>query len=217
MSDLKDLIIIGAGGLGREVLALALKIQNSNKDVPWQIKGFIDDNPGDFYEKNTHGYDVIGTIKDHVVSENNVYVFAIADVQIKKKITTEFLEKGAEFINLFSPYASISDTLNIGVGNIIQYGVTVSTDVTIGNFNFINTYTTIGHDAKIGNYTTISPGCAISGYCNVGDGVFLGSHIVLCPYAKIGEYAKVGTQSVVIKRVKENTFVMGNPAKRVNF
>lgn len=216
MSDLKDLIIVGAGGLGREALALALKIQNSDENITWRIKGFIDDNPGDFYEKNTHGYDVIGTIKDHVVSENNVYVFAIADIGVKKRITTEFLEKGAEFINLISPFASVSDTADIGLGNIIQYGVTISTDVTIGNFNLINSYTTIGHDAKIRDYATISPGCAISGYCEVGDGVFLGSHVVLCPHSKVGEYARVGAQSVVIKRVKEGTFVMGNPAKRVN-
>ncbi len=214
---MKDLVIIGAGGLGREALRLALDIIRRKPETPWRVKGFITDIPGDFYEKNTHGYDIIGTIKDHEISDNNVYVFAIADIPFKKRITSEFLDKGAEFINLVSPNAGIADSAELGVGNIIQNGTRISTDVKIGSFNLFNAYTTIGHDAVIGSYTTVCPACAISGYVTVGDGVFLGSHVVLCPHVKVGAYSRVGAGSVVIKKVKENTLVMGNPAKRVDF
>lgn len=214
---MKDLIIIGAGGLGREVLEMALDIKRDKKDTPWNIKGFITDIVGDFYEKNLNNYEIIGTIKDHQVSSNNVYVFAIADIEFKKKITKEFLEKGAEFINLIHPKAGISRFADVGIGNIFQGYCGISANTKIGNFNMINTYTIIGHDAVIGDYCTISPHCDITGYARLGDGVFIGSHAVICPHARVGNYARVGAGSVVLKHVKENTLVMGNPAKKIDF
>ena len=212
---MKDLIIIGAGGLGREALTIAKDILSVKPDTGWRVKGFLTDIVGDFYEKDTGGYEILGPITGHSVSENNVYVFAIADIAFKKKATEELIKKGAQFINLINPYVSVPPSCNLGVGNIIQGGVGVSVDVNIGNFNMINAYTTIGHDAIIGNCCTIGPACAISGYCHLEDGVFLGAHSVLYPHAKVGAYARVGAASVVIKKVKPGTFVIGNPAVQV--
>ena len=62
---MKDLIIVCAGGFGREVYYMAKQIGK------WNIKGFIDD--------NIHALDgvnialpIIGTIKNWVPSENEV-------------------------------------------------------------------------------------------------------------------------------------------------
>lgn len=214
---MKDLIIIGAGGLGREVLGIATHVQEEIPQTEWRIKGFITDIPGDFYEKDTGGYDIIGTIKDHEISENNVYVFAIADIDFKKKTTQDFLRRGANFINLIHPQAMVSRFAHYGVGNIIQTHCGISSNVEIGNFNMFNSFTTVGHDAKIGDYCTISSHCDITGYTELGDGVFLGSHSVICPHAKVGEHARIGAGSVVLKRVKANTLVVGNPAKKISF
>lgn len=214
---MKDLIIIGAGGLGREVLDIALYIQKCKPETPWRVKGFITDIPGDFYEKDTGQYDIIGTIKDHEISENNVYVFAIADIEFKRKTTKDFLERGAEFVNLIHPKAMVSGFAQYGVGNIIQTHCGISSNVEIGNFNMINAFSTVGHDAKIGDYCTISSHCDITGYAQIGDGVFMGSHTVICPHAKVGENARIGAGSVVLKRVKANTLVVGNPAQKISF
>ncbi len=212
---MKDLIIVGAGGLGREVLELALTIKKTYPDTPWDIKGFITDIPGDFNEKDTGKYDIIGNIKDHVVEENNVYVFAIGDIPFKKKATSELIDKGAEFINLIHPKAGISRFADLGTGNIFQCYSTASANVKIGNFNMINAFSTIGHDAVIGDYCTISSHCDITGYTSLGDGVFMGSHAVICPHAKVGDNARIGAGSIVLEKVKDNTTVFGNPAKRI--
>lgn len=214
---MKNLIIIGAGGLGREALDIALRVQEEIPSTEWRIKGFITDISGDFYEKDTGEYDIIGTIKDHKVSSDNVYVFAIADVDFKKRITKEFLEQGAEFINLIHPQAMVSRFAKYGVGNIIQTHCGISSNVEIGDFNMFNSFTTVGHDAKIGDYCTISSHCDITGYTIIGNDVFMGSHTIICPHAKVGDHARIGAGSVVLKRVKANTLVVGNPAKKITF
>ena len=38
---MKNLVIVGAGGFGREVLAWARQAVE-----PWTVRGFLDDNPG---------------------------------------------------------------------------------------------------------------------------------------------------------------------------
>lgn len=214
---MKDLIIIGAGGFGREVLEIALDIQEQKSENQWRVKGFITDIPGDFYEKDTLGYEIIDNISDHKISKNAVYAFAIADIPFKIKTTEQFIRNGAEFINLIHPSAVIGRTVKMGVGNIISPRVTMTANINLGNFIRVGGGTSIGHDVKIGDYSSISGTCGINGYVELGQGVFLGSHATICPHAKIGAYASVGAGTIVLRRVKAETKVFGNPAKKMDF
>lgn len=214
---MKELIIIGAGGFGREVLEIALDIQEQGVQNQWKVKGFITDIPGDFSEKDTLGYEIIDDISNHKISKNAVYAFAIADIPFKIKTTERFIRDGAEFINLIHPSAVIGRTVKMGNGNIISPRVTITANVDLGNFIRIGGGTSIGHDVKIGDYSTISGTCGINGYAELGQGVFLGSHAVICPHAKIGAYASVGAGTVVLRRVKPDTSVFGNPARKIDF
>ena len=211
------LIIIGAGGFGREVLEIALDIQEQRSDTPWRVQGFITDRIGDFDEKDTLGYEVLGDISNHVVSSDNVYAFAIADVPFKIKTTEKFVERGAEFVTLIHPSAVIGRTVKIGIGTIISPRVTVTSNVEIGKFVRLGGGTSVGHDVKIGDYAVLSGTCGVNGYATIGNGVFMGSHVAVCPHATVGEFAKVGAGSVVLRRVKKNTSVFGVPAKEMNF
>ena len=213
---MKDLIIIGAGGLGREALEIALDIQEQNK-TDWRVKGFITDIEGDFALKDTLGYKIIDTISGHKICNDAVYVFAIADVSFKVKITNLFVSQGAKFINLIHPTAILGRTVILGKGNIISSRVTITSNVKIGNFVKIGGGTSIGHDVDIGDYSTISGICGINGYVHVGQGVFIGSNAAICPHARIGDFSYVGAGAVVLRRVEANTKVFGNPAKKIDF
>ena len=213
---MKNLIIIGAGGFGREVLAIALDIQEQKKDTPWRVKGFITDIPGDFHEKDTLGYTILGDIKNHIVSSDNVYAFAIANISFKMKTTRDFLSQGAEFVTLIHPTAVIGRTVEIGIGSIISPRVTVTANVSVGSFVRIGGGTSVGHDVNIGDYSTISGTCGINGYAKIGKGAFLASHVVICPHAEVGNFASVGAGSVVLRKVKDDTHVFGVPAKKIN-
>ena len=57
---MKDLLIVGAGGLGRELLQWVKDVNSA--EATWHIKGFLDDNPNrlDGIECD---YEVVGSIK----------------------------------------------------------------------------------------------------------------------------------------------------------
>ena len=74
---MKDIVIIGAGGFGREVAWL---IEDINKvKSEWNLIGFVDDNP-EIYGKKINGYDVVGNV-DWLLDKNLNVVSAIGDPQ----------------------------------------------------------------------------------------------------------------------------------------
>lgn len=211
---MKKLYIIGAGGLGREVLSIANAVNRSEKQN-WVISGFIDDNINALDGLETGGIRVVDTINNHIIKDSNIYVCAVANSEIRKTICENYLENGAEFISLIHPTCVVGLNNSIGKGLIMSAYSSISENVTIGDFVIINGYTGIGHDAKIGDYVTLSAHCDITGHTCLGEKVFLGSSAVISPGVFIEDNARVGAGSVVIKRVKSNTTVFGNPAKRI--
>lgn len=206
---MKDLIIVGASGLGREVLQMCLEINGLTNC--WNIKGFIDDNLHALDNIESR-YQVLGSIKDWQPKENEVFVFAIAAPRIKEKNVNSMLQKGAKFETVISPRAFIADNAQIGQGVVISPFCYISCNTKIGDFAFCNAYTSIGHDTEIGAYTSTMGHVDITGCCKVGIGTYWGSGARALPSSKIGNYAKVGAGSVVLKKVKENTTVFGNPS-----
>ena len=148
---MKDLIIVCAGGFGREVYYMTKEIGG------WNIKGFIDD--------NLHALDgvnialpIIGTIKDWMPSENEVFALGVASPKTKEVIVKIMKSKGAIFETIISPKAYVNETVEIGEGCIISGSV--GDCVKIGNYvNVMGSM--IGQDSTIDDYSTTT------GYTNI--------------------------------------------------
>lgn len=214
MRAIPELVILGAGGFGREVLAAA--IENPSVGKEWNIGGFLDDSVDSarkFLSENSIGLPVLGEISGHDPVEAFVYICAIGDPITKLAICQALLIKGATFINLIHPTAQIGSRSKIGIGNILMYQAGLTVDVKIGNFVTINRFSSIGHDASIGDGCTLSSYCDVTGHAKLGKGVFMGSHAVLLPNASAGDFSKIGAGSIVLKHVNAKKTVLGVPAK----
>lgn len=210
MKKVKDLIIIGAGGFGREVLSYALEIQEMGLS-DWKVKGFLNDIE-DALEGFDVGYPILGPIKGHVPLENAVYICAIGDSEARLRIGREFLSKGAVFTNIINPYVKLRERNSIGVGNIICPGCGTSPDVKIGNFVLINASVGIGHDSIIEDGVTIGPKSEITGNCKIEECVYIGAGAIITPKRRIGAGAKICAGSVIFTHVKPGKTMLGNPA-----
>lgn len=207
-----EIIIIGAGGMGREVFAWISQDLRNKKD--YTIKGFIDDNPNAL-EGYSYPIDIIGTVEDYYPAENEILVIAVLNPKIKKRILKSLIEKGAEFYSLIHPSTIIGENVSIGQGTIICPNCILTCDISIGDFVFINTSSTIGHDTTIGNYTSINGKVEITGNVVVGEKCYFGVGAKVIPKRQIGNCATIGAGSVIVRNVPENVTVFGNPAKRI--
>ncbi len=205
---MKELIIVGASGYGREVLQWCKEI--NKKNPTWIIKGFIDDNPMAL-EKYECDYLVIGSIQDWMPGENEMFALALANPVIKEKVVSLLKGKGAIFTSVIHPEAIISDFVSLGEGIVMYPGAGLSPNTKVGDF--VTLISGAGHDAVIEDYATISGLCDICGHVHIGKGAYIGSHSTVIPNKIVGAGAYVGAGSIVIRSVAPGKKVFGNPAR----
>ena len=113
---MKKIIIVGAGGFGRELLQW---IKDINEEKPtWEISGFIDDNTSalDGVEID---YPIIGTIEDWQPKEDEEFALALGSPELKRKIVSDFKAKGAKFATVIHPTAILTPFSKYGEGLIM--------------------------------------------------------------------------------------------------
>lgn len=203
---MKDLVIVGAGGFGRETALMVDQMQS------WNLLGFYDD--GVKSGTVVEGIKVLGGISLlNAVREDLAVVIAIADPVIRQRIAGSLKNKRLSFPTMFHPSASAGNTTNrFGIGCIITAGVILTTGITLGDFVIINLATTIGHDANISDYTSIMPQVSISGNVKIGEKCFVGSGARILQGITIGDNAVIGAGAVVTKSFGDNSRLMGIPA-----
>lgn len=207
---MKQLIIIGAGGMGRTVCSNAL--ESVGYGETFIVKGFIDD---DINALN--GFPnyppLLGTIKDYIPEENDVFVSSIGGAS-RRPCMEEIISRGGEFMELIHKTARIYTNAKLGKGNFIGAYSVIGNDAVIGNYNMIQSYTVIGHDAHIGSWNRIDTHVTCVGGIVIEDDVNIYTGSVINNKVIVESGANVGALSFVIRKVKAGTTVMGNPAKR---
>lgn len=206
---MKDLIIVGAGGLGRKVFVCLRRL---NQDNQWNIRGFIDDNDRALDGKKCD-LNIIGRISDWEPTENQVFVMGISDPHTKRIVSDMLKSKGAHFETVVSPDVIMGDYVEIGEGSVIMTPYNVESGAQIGKFVTL-LGSTIALDGKLGDYSTTG-GFANLTYANIGKEVYVGSHAVILSNVTVGDGAYIGVGSIVMKDVPAHAQVFGNPARIV--
>ena len=109
----------------------------------------------------------------------------------------------------------IGDNVDIGSFTAIDRGALSVTK--IGNYTKIDSMCKIAHNVVIGENVIITGFCGMGGSSTVGDNVWMGPHSSLKDWGQVGEGAFVGMGSVIVRKVKPNQNVFGNPAKELKY
>lgn len=209
---MKDIVIIGAGGVGRET---AWIIEQINMRTPtWNIIGFIDDNE-EIWDSQINGYKVIGNLSCLNDLENKPYVIiAIANYKVKKNIVGK-LEDKFEFATIVHPDVYLNSTIEVERGTIVYPGVIMTTNVNIGKHVIVSPKCGIGHDSVIKDYVSLLWNVNISGFDVIEEGVLIGSGATIIQGKNVGKGAVVGAGAVVIRDIKGNSINVGVPSIRI--
>ncbi len=207
---MKQLIIIGAGGMGRTMYSNALEAVGYGTE--FVVKGFLNDYPSlDQFESYPP---IIGTIEDYQLQEEDVFICSIGD-KLRKQCIEKIQSRGGEFINLVHQTARLYTNTKLGKGNFIGAYTVIGNDAQIGDFNMIQSYTVIGHDDKIGSWNRIDTHVTCVGGIVIEDHVNIHTSAVISHNVVVESGANVGACSFVIRKVKSGTTVFGNPAKKL--
>jgi sugar O-acyltransferase (sialic acid O-acetyltransferase NeuD family) len=212
--ELIKVVIIGAGGFGREVLDVFDAINNAKPT--FDVIGFIVDDsygkPGDVINNKSilGGFDWLAKHKEDVYA-----VCGVGTPELRLKLIRKAESIGAQFCSAVHPKATLTNWISIGNGTIIAAGCILTNQIKIGKHVHLNLDCTIGHDVVIEDFVTVSPGCHISGRVQIRRGAFIGTGTNIIENLKIGYWSVVGAGSTVIKDIRKNSVAVGNPAKEI--
>src|SRR5690625_50458 len=204
---MKNIVIVGAGGFGREVLQYLKDIHGHDP-----VKGFLDDH-ADTVEPASLGQQVIGRVSDYEPAPDEEFVLAVGNPELRLQFGRELADRGAEFCNVIHPLAWVASSAEVGSGCIIAPFATVGANSRLGDHVVLTFYASVAHDAVVGTATALSPHSVANGGSRLGTAAFLGTAAIVNPLKSVGDHAKVAAGGVVYRDVPERMLASGNPAR----
>lgn len=211
---MKELLIVGARGWGREVYTAVIETEQY-KSGKLKVKGFLDSKTDALDGLRGDYPPILCSPHDYEVQNNDIFFIALGDSMQRKKYAELIIEKGGNFYTYVSNKAFVNPTAQIGKGSFIAGFTTVSDNVTIGDHVIVHPFSSIGHDVKVGDYSTLLSYVFMGGYSEVGEMSTMNPKSMIIPHKRVGNNVSVGAGSVVIRNVKDGLSVHGNPAVKI--
>jgi len=211
---MKKVAIIGAGGMGREVLDV-IDACNQVKET-YQPLGFIVDPQFGAAGTMINDKPILGGFDWLEKHFDDVYVICgVGASHLRHQLIQRAEALNCRFINLIHPSAILTRMVSLGEGVVITAGCILTNQIQIGNHVIINLSCTIGHDADLQNFVTLGQGVHISGNVTIGTGCYIGTGATILEKIQIGEWSIIGAGGTVTRNIPANTTVVGVPCRVV--
>ena len=213
MPDPGPLVIVGAGGFGRECVDIVDALNTRGAGI--DLLGFLDDGEVDAELLEALRLPHLGGTGDPDPSWSR-FVVGIGDGGVRRRLDTVLSAAGLTALTLVHPAATVGRAVTIGDGSVIAAGARITTNVRTGRAVDVHVNATVGHDANVDDYVSIFPGATVSGNVHLGHSVTIGTGANVLPGLHVGAGSSVGAGAVVIRDVDAQTTVAGVPARIVD-
>lgn len=210
LPDPGPLVIVGAGGFGRECLDIVESLNEVGAGIENVV--FVDDRHGPFELLERRGARCVGPVLS-AGQHADRFVIAIGHGDARRVIDAELTRRGLEAIVLVHPHATVGSQCTLGPGSIVNAGARLTTNITTGRHAQVHANASVGHDCILEDYISVFPGATVSGQVHVGASVTIGTGANVLPGVRIGTAAYVGAGAVVTRDVPHHVTVMGVPAR----
>lgn len=215
-SEMRQIVIVGIGGFGREVADVVDAINERNGSPVFDLVGMLDDSPRplDRERIESRGISYLGTVDAFLATPQTLeYVIGIASPRARETIDAKFTGAGLDAAVLVHPETTFGSMIDLGPGSIICAGVRMTTNIRLGRHVHVNINATVGHDSVLEDFTTFNPLASVSGECLIERGASMGVGSSVLQGLSLGRGSFVGAGAVVTRSVPEGLVVKGVPAR----
>lgn len=211
-----DLVIIGAGGHGRDCHQLILDLQEDGaarfRGTGYNLIGYLDENP-ELAGTEVQGLPVLGGL-DWLEGRSVGAVLGIGYPKPRRAVQQRAAALGVrEWPSFIHPTAYRSPRADIGLGVTAFPLSHIGNNARIGDFAALNVGGMVGHDCGIGRYSHVTGGAVLAGGVALGEGVLVGLGASVAPGVSIGDWTQVNVGSAVVCDLPAHVVASGNPAR----
>lgn len=214
----RDLVVVGAGGFGREVLDVVDAVNASGPEPAWTVVGVADDAPTEANLEHLRKRSVpfVGGTSGLNGADPGAaihYVVGIGNPVARRLIADRLDAAGLTPATLIHPTVTMGFDVEIGAGSVLCAGVRLTTHISLGRHVHLNLNSTVGHDTVLGDFVSANPLASISGDCTIEDDALIGVAGVILNGLTVGRGSVVGGSACVVKDVLPGAVVKGIPAR----
>lgn len=208
-AGIRRIIIVGAGGFGREVVEWARAAWPDHANL---LAGFLSADPT-ILARRACELPILTDPARYEPRPGDGLLLAIGIPLIRRKVAEDLLARGATFITLIHPSAIVCPSATIGPGSIVCPHAIVSDAARLNRCVLINYHSSMAHDSVAGDFAVLSPYAALAGGASVGEDAFLGIHASVGPGVMVGARSKVAANSCALHDVPSDSLVHGVPGR----
>lgn len=210
--------VVIIGGKGSAVVVGEQIYDAQMKGANVEFLGYAFDDPN--YGTEINGFPIVSkTTEAFSKFENDInvkFIFQLYRPDLMKErigLLQSYNIPNNRYFTFIHPSCVISRSAEIGVGSAIMANCVINSNVQIGSHCTVHSNSLIGHDTSLGDYNFIAAHNVVGSNNRVGESNFFGLNSTFNNYLEIGNNCFVGMASNVIKNIKSNSKVYGNPAK----
>lgn len=205
---MRDLVLLAASGLAREVVA-------ANHDSH-RVIGILDDN-AELHGTTLDGIEVLGEIGDSGQYSADLLV-CIGSGSARRRVVGRLTGLGidhARFRTFIDDTVRVPAGCEVGAGSILLAGVVMTADVQIGRHTVVMPNVTLTHDVVLHDFVTVAAGVSLGGGVVIDDEAYVGMNSSVRQRVHVGAGTMIGMGAVVLSDVPAGETWAGVPAGRL--
>lgn len=209
---MKPVVIVAAGGLGREAAAV---IERSNE---WDLIGFLDDQPA-LAGTEICGKPVLGSIASAADRADVSLLVCAGKGHARRAIVARLRELGVtdnRYATVIAADVHIPESCSIGPGSLLLSGTVLTSDVTLGSHVVVMPGVVLTHDNGVGDFATLCAQVALGGKVSVGEAAYLGMGCLVREGLSVGTESVLGMGAVLLHDLPPGETWIGMPARNIS-
>ena len=204
-----ELLLIGASGLAREVLACV------RENGQFDVVGVLDDDESRV-GSTLDGAPILGPASHALRYPEARVVACIGAGRGRERVVARLAGLGFpsyRFATVVEPSVRVPSCCDIGPGSILLGNVTLTTGITVGSHVVMMPGVTLTHDDVVEDFATLAAGVSLGGGVRIGRAAYLGMNSSVREGTRVGAGSRVGMGAAVLRDVPDGETWAGVPAR----
>ena len=204
------LVLLGAGGLAREVMAMLPTLGRT-------VVAVLDDDPR--LHGQQFGSATVSGGMDAVVDFPDAELLAcVGSGPGRRAVATRMAAQGVgddRWATVVHPSVGEQSALRLGPGCILLQGVVATADVRVGSHVVMMPNVVLTHDCLVESFATLCAGVCLGGAVRIGANAYLGMNASVRQGVQVGANSVLGMGGVLLSDLPAGQTWVGVPATRL--